>query len=69
MGKNNGLCVSLGYRNHYVDRIRWEDDAGTKHNVQISPDQTSQNLPVDMSGVFVQVGWRFYYTPAAWKAE
>ncbi len=69
MGKNNALSLSAGYRNHYVDRIHTEDDAGTRTYVGISTDATAQNLPIDMSGAFFQVGWRFYYSPSNWKAE
>ncbi|MDK9700867.1 MAG: hypothetical protein OEM52_12035 [bacterium] len=68
LGESNGIHLSAGYRDHYVDRVRWEDADGNKTVVTISPSNTL-NLPIDYSGAFFQVGWRFYYQPKPWKAE
>ena len=68
MGKHNGVIVSAGYRNHYIDRIRKEADSGGNREAIVIPN-TTQYLPVDYSGAFVQIGWRFYYEPKPWRFE
>lgn len=64
----NALALTVGYRNHYVDRIRYEDDKGNKITVP-SQNVGSTSLPIDYSGLFLQVGWRFYYTPEKWELD
>lgn len=65
---NNAIALTAGYRNHYVDRIRYENELGDKITVP-SQNVGSTSLPIDYSGVFVQVGWRFYFVPEKWVNE
>ncbi|MCX7835277.1 MAG: hypothetical protein N2450_04310 [bacterium] len=65
---NHAIAFTAGYRNHYVDRIRYENENGDKITVP-SQNVGSTSLPIDYSGIFAQIGWRFYFIPEKWTND